>query len=134
MPRPSQARRQEARGKRQQVSGNASPFHSSSPSHSVLPAPRSPLPLASAPCLSPPASCLFPLASCLLPLASCPLLSPPRQMLNQILSNHTGKSLEVIAKDTDRDFFLGAEQAKEYGLVDDILAKPPSDDDDTDKP
>ena len=47
-----------------------------------------------------------------------------REMLNEILSQHTGKPLEQIAKDTDRDFFLSAEQAKEYGLVDEILQKP----------
>jgi ATP-dependent Clp protease protease subunit len=55
-----------------------------------------------------------------------------RQMLNDILANHTGKSVEEIAKDTDRDFFLTPEQAKEYGLVDDILSKPPSEDEDND--
>lgn len=48
-----------------------------------------------------------------------------RQMLNEILAKHTEQSLERIAKDTDRDFFLSAEEAKEYGLVDSILAKPP---------
>jgi ATP-dependent Clp protease, protease subunit len=46
-----------------------------------------------------------------------------RQQLNEILSHHTGKPVETIAKDTDRDFFLTALQAKEYGLVDAILAK-----------
>jgi ATP-dependent Clp protease protease subunit len=56
-----------------------------------------------------------------------------RQMLNQILAHHTGKAIELIAKDTDRDFFLGAQEAKEYGLVDEILAKPPIDDDADDK-
>lgn len=48
-----------------------------------------------------------------------------RDMLNAILANHTGKDIETIAKDTDRDFYLGAEDAKAYGLVDDILQKPP---------
>jgi ATP-dependent Clp protease protease subunit len=48
-----------------------------------------------------------------------------REMLNEILAFHTGQPVERIAKDTDRDFFMGAQQAKEYGLVDDILAKPP---------
>lgn len=50
-----------------------------------------------------------------------------RQMLNEILSEHTGQPLERIEKDTDRDFFLSAAQAKEYGLVDEILSKPTSD-------
>lgn len=48
-----------------------------------------------------------------------------REMLNDILASHSGKTLDDIAKDTDRDFFLTAEQAKEYGLVDEILSKPP---------
>lgn len=46
-----------------------------------------------------------------------------RESLNQILSFHTGKPVEQIAADTDRDFFLTAQAAKEYGLVDEILTK-----------
>ena len=52
-----------------------------------------------------------------------------RQMLNEILAKHTGQKLSRIAKDTDRDFFLSAEQAKKYGLVDEIIFKPETDDD-----
>jgi len=48
-----------------------------------------------------------------------------REVLNQILANHTGQPLERIAKDTDRDFFMGAEEAKKYGVVDDIVTKVP---------
>jgi ATP-dependent Clp protease, protease subunit len=48
-----------------------------------------------------------------------------REVLNQIIAKHTGQSVEKIAKDTDRDFFLGAEESKAYGIVDDILAKTP---------
>lgn len=48
-----------------------------------------------------------------------------RDVLNHIISSHTGKSVEQIAKDTDRDFFLGAQEAKDYGIVDEILTKPP---------
>lgn len=55
-----------------------------------------------------------------------------RDRLNQIISCHCGKSVEDIAKDTDRDFFLSAEEAVQYGLVDDLLKKPPSKDDDDD--
>ena len=55
-----------------------------------------------------------------------------RDVLNDIISKHSGQSVEKIANDTDRDFFLGAQEAKEYGLVDDILIKPPSDGDDDD--
>jgi len=47
-----------------------------------------------------------------------------REMLNEILARHTEKPMEQIAKDTDRDFFLGAEEAKTYGLVDEILTRP----------
>jgi len=46
-----------------------------------------------------------------------------REVLNNILANHTGQPIDRIAKDTDRDFYMTAEQAKEYGVVDDILTK-----------
>lgn len=48
-----------------------------------------------------------------------------RAVLNEILAGHTGKPIEQIAKDTDRDFYLTGQEAKEYGLVDDILSRPP---------
>jgi len=48
-----------------------------------------------------------------------------REMLNHILASHIGKPIEVIAKDTDRDFYLDAAEAKEYGVVDEILKKNP---------
>lgn len=48
-----------------------------------------------------------------------------REMLNEILVKHTGQALERITKDTDRDFFLGAEECKAYGIVDDVLKKIP---------
>lgn len=48
-----------------------------------------------------------------------------RQVLNEILAKATGQPLERIEKDTDRDFFLSAEDAKKYGVVDDILQKLP---------
>ena len=44
-----------------------------------------------------------------------------RERLNQILAEHTGKPLDQIAKDTDRDFYLTAEEAKDYGIVDEVL-------------
>ena len=44
-----------------------------------------------------------------------------REQLNQILSKHTGQPLETISKDTDRDNFMGATDAKSYGLVDEVL-------------
>ena len=49
-----------------------------------------------------------------------------REVLNNILANHTGQTLEKIAQDTDRDFFLGAEEAKTYGVVDQVLVKVPT--------
>jgi len=45
-----------------------------------------------------------------------------RDRLNGILAFHTGKSLDAIAKDTDRDFFMSADEACAYGLVDSVLA------------
>ena len=44
-----------------------------------------------------------------------------RSRLNEILAKHTKQNIKKIAKDTDRDFFMSAEEAKEYGLVDNIL-------------
>ncbi len=44
-----------------------------------------------------------------------------RQRLNEMLAGHTGKTVEQIAKDSERDFFMSAEQASEYGLIDKVL-------------
>lgn len=46
-----------------------------------------------------------------------------REKLNQILAEATGKPLDKIAKDVERDFFMNAEQAKEYGLIDEVLTE-----------
>ena len=46
-----------------------------------------------------------------------------REQLNKILSERTGQTIETIAKDTDRDNFMSAEQAKDYGLVDKVIEK-----------
>jgi ATP-dependent Clp protease, protease subunit len=48
-----------------------------------------------------------------------------RAVLNDILASHTGQQIERIAKDTDRDRYLTAFEAKEYGLVDEVIEKPP---------
>jgi ATP-dependent Clp protease protease subunit len=60
-----------------------------------------------------------------------------REVLNNILSQHTGQPIERIRKDTDRDYYMSGAEAKAYGVVDDILTKPPStatdEDDDKDK-
>ncbi|MFC1497017.1 ATP-dependent Clp endopeptidase proteolytic subunit ClpP [Verrucomicrobiota bacterium] len=44
-----------------------------------------------------------------------------RDTINEILGKHTGKSLKVISEDTDRDFFMSASEAKNYGLVDEVV-------------
>ncbi|MGM1048953.1 ATP-dependent Clp protease proteolytic subunit ClpP [Paenibacillus uliginis N3/975] len=49
-----------------------------------------------------------------------------RDKLNHILAERTGQPLERIEKDTDRDYFMTASEAKEYGLVDQVLEKTPS--------
>lgn len=48
-----------------------------------------------------------------------------RENLNKILVKHTGQPVEKIQVDTERDYFMSAEQAKEYGLVDEVLTKHP---------
>ncbi|MFH1622065.1 MAG: ATP-dependent Clp endopeptidase proteolytic subunit ClpP [Candidatus Omnitrophota bacterium] len=45
-----------------------------------------------------------------------------RDKIEEILSNHTGQSLDKIKKDTDRDYFMSAEEAKEYGIIDEVIA------------
>ncbi|VTR92210.1 atp-dependent clp protease proteolytic subunit : ATP-dependent Clp protease proteolytic subunit OS=Planctomyces brasiliensis (strain ATCC 49424 / DSM 5305 / JCM 21570 / NBRC 103401 / IFAM 1448) GN=clpP PE=3 SV=1: CLP_protease [Gemmata massiliana] len=47
-----------------------------------------------------------------------------RQRLNEILAKHTGQPLEVIAKETDRDKYYHADEAKAFGLVDEVLSRP----------
>lgn len=50
-----------------------------------------------------------------------------RKELNGLLSQHTGQPLDVIQKDTERDNFMTAEEAKAYGLIDEILTRPKDD-------
>src|SRR6202165_3425324 len=47
-----------------------------------------------------------------------------REQLNQILANHTGQKIEKVTQDTERDYFLTSQAAKEYGLIDDIILTP----------
>jgi len=47
-----------------------------------------------------------------------------QELIRGIIAKHTGQTLEKIAHDTDRDFYLNPEQAVEYGLVDEVLGKP----------
>jgi ATP-dependent Clp protease protease subunit len=49
-----------------------------------------------------------------------------REKMNDILARHTGQPVERIRKDTDRNFFMSAEEAKEYGIVDEVIYKKPS--------
>ncbi len=46
--------------------------------------------------------------------------------LNEIMQKHTGQPLDRIEKDTDRDYFMGAGEAKEYGLIDEVVTKKPA--------
>jgi ATP-dependent Clp protease protease subunit len=46
-----------------------------------------------------------------------------RDRINEILAHHTGKSLEKIQKDTDRDYFMSAQEAKDYGLIDEVIVQ-----------
>ena len=49
-----------------------------------------------------------------------------QDMIRQIISNHTGQSYDRVARDTDRDYYLNSDQALEYGIIDEILAKAPA--------
>jgi ATP-dependent Clp protease protease subunit len=44
-----------------------------------------------------------------------------KEKLNKIISDHTGQPLKKVEKDTDRDFYLTAEEAKKYGLIDEVI-------------
>ncbi len=46
-----------------------------------------------------------------------------RKVLNEIIAKHTGQDIKKIEKDTERDFILSAEEAKEYGIVDEVILK-----------
>jgi ATP-dependent Clp protease, protease subunit len=48
-----------------------------------------------------------------------------RERLNEIMAKHTGQPLEKIAQDTERDYFMSAEEAKRYGLIDEVITRPP---------
>ena len=44
-----------------------------------------------------------------------------RNLLNEILATHTGQDVDQVQKDTDRDFYLDAKEAKEYGIIDKVI-------------
>jgi ATP-dependent Clp protease protease subunit len=48
-----------------------------------------------------------------------------RQQLNKILAERTGQPLEKVERDTERDYYLSADEAKDYGIVDQVIAKRP---------
>ncbi len=48
-----------------------------------------------------------------------------REKINEILAKHTGQTIEKIQRDTDRDYFMSSEEAKAYGLVDDVIYEQP---------
>ena len=48
-----------------------------------------------------------------------------RERLNEILAKHTGQPLDKIAQDTERDYFMSGEEAKRYGLIDEVITRPP---------
>ncbi|WP_348227908.1 ATP-dependent Clp endopeptidase proteolytic subunit ClpP [Trichocoleus desertorum] len=49
-----------------------------------------------------------------------------KQRLNEMLAEHTGQPLEKIMEDTERDFFMSAQESKEYGLIDQVIERRPS--------
>ncbi|MFB6352131.1 MAG: ATP-dependent Clp endopeptidase proteolytic subunit ClpP [Bradymonadaceae bacterium] len=49
-----------------------------------------------------------------------------RERINRILAHHTGQDMERIKEDTDRDYYMSAEEALDYGLVDEIIDRPPA--------
>ena len=48
-----------------------------------------------------------------------------RERLNEIMAKHTGQPLERISQDTERDYFMSAEEAMRYGLIDEVITRPP---------
>ncbi|MGE0644895.1 MAG: ATP-dependent Clp endopeptidase proteolytic subunit ClpP [Nitrospira sp.] len=48
-----------------------------------------------------------------------------RERLNEIMAKHTGQPIEKIAHDTERDYFMSGEEAKRYGIIDEVITRPP---------
>ena len=46
-----------------------------------------------------------------------------KQKLNEIIASHTGQPLEKVAADTERDFYMSSQEAKEYGLIDQVISR-----------
>jgi len=49
-----------------------------------------------------------------------------KEQLNEVLATHTGQPVKKVAKDTDRDYFMSAEEAKQYGLIDNVFVQRPA--------
>jgi len=49
-----------------------------------------------------------------------------RERLNEIMAKHTGQSVDRLARDTDRDYFMSPEAARDYGLIDEVITKAPT--------
>jgi ATP-dependent Clp protease protease subunit len=49
-----------------------------------------------------------------------------REITNNLIAKHTGQPLDRIERDVERDFIMNAQQAKEYGIVDEIIDRPPA--------
>jgi ATP-dependent Clp protease protease subunit len=49
-----------------------------------------------------------------------------KKELNEIISKHTGQPMDQVVKDTDRDYYMTAAEAVEYGLVDEVVARKPA--------
>ena len=45
-----------------------------------------------------------------------------RELLDRLLAHHTGQTVEKVANDTDRDFIMSAAEAKEYGIIDEVIS------------
>ena len=50
-----------------------------------------------------------------------------KQRLNETLARHTGRSVEQVERDVDRDYFMSAAESRDYGIVDQVLEKRPGD-------
>ena len=46
-----------------------------------------------------------------------------RERMNKVLAKHTGRGLDEIARDTERDYYMSGEEAKEYGLIDEVVTR-----------
>ena len=46
-----------------------------------------------------------------------------RRRLDEIIANHTGQELEKVRRDTERDYFMSSEQAKDYGIIDRVISQ-----------